>query len=257
MWIDNHTHINMLEDGVVQSIDQAILDAKNVGIERLINIGTHPDDLELVYQTTQKYFPNVLCTLGLHPHEAKFYDEKIESTIMTLAKNKEVIGIGEIGLDFFYNHSDHDVQKKVFIRQMEMAEQLDLPVEIHTRDAEKETIEVLKMFKKVKGAIHCFSGSQWLADESLAIGYNISISGIVTFKKADVLQNIVKNLPLDRIHVETDAPFLAPVPMRGKKNVPAYLIHTAEFVAKLKGVSNEELQKAIWKNTTQMFAKFI
>lgn len=252
MWIDNHTHINMLEN----NIETTLSAAKAVGVERLIDIGTHPDDLELVYQTALKHFPSILCTLGLHPHEAKFYDEKIENTIKTFSKKKEMIGIGEIGLDFYYTHSEKEIQKNVFRRQMELAEELNMPVEIHTRDAEKDTISILKEFKNVKGIIHCFSGTQWLADESLSLGYNISISGIVTFNKATELQKVVSNLPLDRIHIETDAPFLAPVPMRGKKNEPSYLVHTAAFVARLKGVTEGELQKTIWISTQKMFPKF-
>ncbi len=238
------------------SAAEAIEAAKSVNIERFINIGTHPDDIEAVYNTTKKFFPLIQCTLGLHPHEAKHYTKDIEKMIRTFAESKEVIAIGEIGLDFYYNHSDKNIQLDVFETQMQMAADLGLPVEIHTRDAEKETIEILKKFETVKGVIHCFTGTPWLADEAMRLGYNISISGIVTFPKANDLQATVKNLPLDRIHIETDAPFLAPVPMRGRENIPAYLAHTAKFVATLKDVSESELALQLQKNTTKIFPKF-
>lgn len=252
MWIDNHTHINMLEI----SASEAIEAAKSAGVERYINIGTHPDDIEAVFETTKKFFPLIQCSLGLHPHEAKHFNPDIDKMIRKFAESKEVIAVGEIGLDFYYNHSDKDVQMNVFERQMQMAADLGLPVEIHTRDAEPETIQVLKKFPQVKGVIHCFTGTPWLATEAMKLGYNISISGIVTFPKAIDLQNTVKALPLDRIHIETDAPFLAPVPMRGRKNVPAYLAHTAKFVAQLKNVSESDLAKQLQENTKRIFPKF-
>ena len=161
-----------------------------------------------------------------------------------------------MGLDYYYSNATHDVQKKSFRRQLEIAVEHDMPVEIHTRDAEPDTVEILQEFGgKVRGLLHCFTGSQWLADQGLALGLNISISGIVTFKNADALRSVVKTIPLDRLHVETDAPFLAPMPHRGKSNEPALMVHTAQKVAELKGVTLEQLSEATNANAKKLFHK--
>jgi TatD DNase family protein len=170
--------------------------------------------------------------------------------------DREVLAVGEVGLDFYYEHSPRDIQTKVFRNQLELAQEFNLPIEIHTRDAEKETIEMVKAFGgKIRGLVHCFSGSQWLADEALALGLNLSISGIVTFPKAEELRQVVKSIPLERIHVETDAPFLTPVPFRGKKNTPALVVHTAQKVAELHGISLEQLAQQVRENALQLFPK--
>ncbi len=253
-WIDTHTHFGMLEG----SPEEALELAKSQGVYRFINIGTTPDDHGPVLQFAQKNYPSVFCTLGIHPHDAKLYNDAVEASIRVNSLQKEVIAIGEIGLDYYYMNSSLEEQKFAFEKQLQIAADLNLPVEIHTRDAEKDTIDILKKFKgSVKGLLHCFTGTQWLADEALKLGFNISISGVVTFKKATELQEVVRSLPLDRIHVETDAPFLAPMPHRGKKNTPAYVIHTADFVAQLKGISLEVLSDQILENTKKLFPKFI
>jgi TatD DNase family protein len=253
MWIDTHTHFGMLEGGAEQGLELA----KSQGVDKFINIGTNPEDHEEVYEFSKKHYPTVFCTLGVHPHDAKIYTDDVDKYLREKAKNKEVVAIGEIGLDYYYLNSSKEEQILAFERQLQVASDLGLPVEIHTRDAEPDTIEVLKKFPKVKGLLHCFTGTQWLADEALKIGFNISISGVVTFKNAQDLRDTVKSLPLDRIHVETDAPFLAPVPQRGKKNTPAFVVHVGEFVAELKGVTKEELSAQILKNTKALFSKFV
>ncbi len=251
-WIDIHAHLNMLEEGPEKALELA----QEAGVKRIITIGTEPQDHQLVLDLAQKYYPQVYCTLGVHPHEGVVYTEEVGQFIEKHATAKEVVAIGEIGLDYYYNQSPVEDQKKAFRAQMAIAEKLGMPVQIHTRDADEDTVEILKEFKgKVTGVIHCFTGTEWLAMESLALGYNISISGVVTFKNADSLRETVKKVPLDRIHVETDAPFLAPVPKRGKKNTPAYVLHTAEFVSELKGVSLETLCEQTRKNALKMFPK--
>lgn len=251
-WIDIHAHLNMLEEGV----DAAIHNAQSVGVKKIITIGTDPADHPLVLDIARKYYPDVYCTLGVHPHDGKVYTEEVGKFIEAHAADREVVAVGEIGLDYYYNQSPVEDQKHAFRAQLEMAKRTGLPVEIHTRDAEADTIEILKEFKgDVRGVIHCFTGTEWLAKEALDVGFNISISGVVTFKNADSLRETVKMLPLDRIHVETDAPFLAPIPMRGKKNTPAYVLHTAEFVANLKGLSIETLCEQTKKNAQDMFPK--
>lgn len=251
-WIDVHTHINMLE----LNMDEALKEARANGVERMITIGTGHDDLEKVIQYSRENAPEVYGTLGFHPHDAKTYDQAGEDIIQKGAKEPRIIGIGEIGLDYYYSHSEHEVQKTVFRRQMEIAQENDLPIEIHTRDAEDDTIEVLQAFKgKVRGLFHCFTGTMDLAKRGLDLGYNISISGVVTFKTADALREVVKYVPLDRLHLETDAPFLTPVPFRGTKNHPALMVHTAQVVADLKNVSLETLSEATRNNALGLFRK--
>jgi len=251
-WIDVHAHLNMLEEGV----EAAIENARQAGVHRIVTIGTEPQDHPLVLEIARKHFPRVYCTLGVHPHDGKVYTAAVGRYIEDNAADPCVVAIGEIGLDYHYNQSPKEEQIEAFRAQLSIAERTGLPVEIHTRDAEEDTIRLLNEFKgRVKGIIHCFTGTRWLAEQALDLGFNISISGVVTFKNADDLRATVKMLPLDRIHVETDAPFLAPIPMRGKKNTPAYVVHTAKFVAELKGVTLEELCEQTRKNALAMFPK--
>jgi TatD DNase family protein len=251
-WIDVHTHLNMLE----ADAEAVLAAAAKEGVERMITIGTGADDHAKVVAYTEKFSPVVCGALGYHPHDAKDYTPEAETYMRAHLNDAGIVAVGEIGLDYYYNHSPHDVQRDVFRRQMALAEEFKLPVEIHTRDAEADTVEILKEFKgRVKGLLHCFTGTQWLADEALAIDYNISISGVVTFKTAEALRAVVKTVPLDRLHIETDAPFLTPVPFRGKKNEPAFLVHTAQVVADLKGVTIEELARATGENARKLFPR--
>lgn len=251
-WIDVHSHLNMLEEGV----EAAIENAKAAGVRRLITIGTEPGDFNTVLDIAHKYFPEVYCTLGVHPHDGKVYTAEVGRFIEEHCADPAVVAIGEIGLDYYYDQSPREEQKAAFRAQLEIARRTRMPVQIHTRDADEDTVEILKEFAgQVTGIIHCFTGTEWLARECLNLGFNISISGVVTFKNAESLRAIVKMLPLDRIHVETDAPFLAPIPMRGKKNTPAYVIHTAKFVADLKEISEAELSQQTKLNALKMFPK--
>lgn len=251
-WFDVHAHLNMLEDSPEESLQKAIA----AGVEKIITIGTEPKDHQVVLDLARKFYPRVFCTLGVHPHEGVVYSDEVEKFIDAHLPEKEVVAVGEIGLDYHYNHSPKEDQRNAFRLQLALAEKHKLPVQIHTRDAEEDTVEILKEFKgKVTGIIHCFTSSAWLAKETLDLGYNISFSGIVTFKNAHDLRAVAKDVPLDRMHVETDAPFLAPVPQRGKKNTPAFVVHTAQFVADLRGISVEELSRATCANAYKMFPK--
>lgn len=253
-WIDMHAHLDKLPEGA----DAALKLAYDAGVTQVVTIGTEPADHAVVLALSQKYFPQVFCTLGVHPHEAGLYTDEVETWIRENAADRGVVAVGEIGLDYYYDHADRNVQRNSFERQLELAKSLKLPVEIHTRDAEEDTVEILKKFKgEVKGIIHCFTGSEKLAFDCLDLGLNISISGVVTFKNAESLRSTVKKLPLDRIHVETDAPFLAPIPMRGKPNTPAFMIHTANFVRSLKDVDAEKFMEQMTLNARQMFPKII
>lgn len=253
-WIDVHAHLEMLEEGP----DEALKAAFASGVQRVVTIGTEPADHPVVLSLAEKYYPQVYCTLGIHPHHGAVWTEEAGQFIRDNLSRKEVIGIGEIGLDYYYKNSPIEEQKHCFRKQLELAAETKMPVEIHTRDAEQDTVEILQDFKgQVSGLIHCFTGSAWLAEQCLALGYNISFSGVVTFKNAESLRDVCRSVPLDRIHVETDAPFLAPIPMRGKKNTPAYVVHTAEMVAQLKNVTLEELSQATNANARQLFPKII
>lgn len=251
-WIDVHTHLNMLE----VPAEQALKSASDLGVHNVITIGTCPDDLPIVLGLAKKYFPQVACTLGIHPHEAELWNAEVEKFIRQEALLPHVVALGEMGLDYYYNNAPKDVQIRAFREQMQMAADLKMPVEIHTRDAEPDTHIILKEFAgKVGGLLHCFTGTWELAGPALDLGFDISISGVVTFKNAADLREVVKKVPLDRLHVETDAPFLAPIPHRGKKNEPAWVTHTAALVAELKGVRIEELSLKTRQNASRLFPK--
>ncbi|MBY0555318.1 TatD family hydrolase [bacterium] len=254
-WIDVHCHLDRLEGGSELALKQAI----DVGVSRIITIGTEPADLPIVIDLAEKFSPHVFCTIGVHPHDGVKYNDEVGEFLRKNASHPRVVAIGEIGLDYYYNQSPKEEQIYAFREQLKIAADTGLPVEIHTRDAEEDTIKILEEFKgQVKGIIHCFTGTGNLAQQALDLGYNISISGVVTFKNADDLRNTVKNIvPLDRLHVETDAPFLAPVPMRGKSNTSAYVVHTAQVVADLKNVSLQTLSEQTKKNAEKLFFKLI
>lgn len=252
-WTDVHTHLNFLEI----SPEEAIRVGGELGLNRFITIGTEPDDLPIVLGLAEKH-PQVFCTLGIHPHEGKVFDDAVDNYLNANLSHKRVVAVGEIGLDYYYDNSPQDKQLEAFRAQMDIAEKFDLPVEIHTRDAEPDTIEILNEYKgRVKGIIHCFTGTQKLATAALDCGYNISFSGIVTFKNAQDLRDVCANTPVDRMHVETDAPFLAPVPMRGKKNQPDFMLYTAQFVAQLKGVPLVDFCQQMKTNAETMFPKLL
>ncbi len=254
-WIDVHCHLDRLEGGPEFALNLA----KESGVQRIITIGTEPNDLPIVIALSEKYAPHVFCTIGIHPHDGVKYNSEVGQFLRANASHPRVLAIGEIGLDYYYDQSPRPEQLVAFREQMQIAVDVGLPVEIHTRDAEADTIAILKEFHgRVKGLIHCFTGTPELAQAALDLGYNISISGVVTFKNAESLRTTVRDIiPIDRLHVETDAPFLAPVPMRGKTNTSAYVLHTAKVVAELKNVSLEVLSQQTKKNAEKLFFKLV
>lgn len=248
-WTDVHTHLNMLDIPV----ESAVEEAADVGVERMITIGTEPKDwLEVIHFS--KTFPQVKGALGVHPHSAKLYNDEVEKTLREKLDEAGIIACGEIGLDYYYEYSEKEKQKEAFYRQMLVAKEKKLPVEIHTRSAEEDTITTLKQFSdSVRGLLHCFTGTWSLARSALDLGFNISFSGVITFKKAEELREVCRKVPLDRLHLETDAPYLAPVPQRGKKNKPAWMVHTAQVVADLHKVSLSELSRQTQSNYKNLF----
>ena len=261
--IDVHCHLDKLKI----PFEEALANAAAVGVTRVITIGTEPSDHPVVLGYAQKYFPQVACTLGIHPDEAELWTEGVNDWIRSkvnsadVTESRGIVAIGEIGLDYYDENgkrqkASRDIQLNAFRRQMDLAYELGLPVEIHTREADDDCAMVLNEYKgRVTGILHCFTSSMALAKSAIESGFDISISGVVTFKNAESLRDVVKFVPMDRLHVETDAPFLAPVPQRGKSNVPQFVVHTAQAVAELKGVSLEELASITRANAKRLFPK--
>jgi len=257
MFIDSHAHIDGSEFDADR--DQVIERALAAGITTILNVGTGDPNSEAFERAIElgSNYDSVYTALGTHPHDARHYDDRAEEKTKRLIKTSpRVLAWGEIGLDFHYDNSPRDVQKTVFARQLRNASELDLPVIIHTREAETETIEILRTeFADAsrRGVFHCFSGSLALAKAALDFGFLISFSGIVTFKKADELRAVAKYVPLERLLIETDCPFLAPVPFRGKRNEPAYVVEVARCIAEVREVDVAEIAQATTTNFCRLF----
>ena len=256
MIIDSHCHLNY--EPMSFSLKETIKRANNDGVKYLLTISTEDKSFNKILKIIQE-FKCVYGTYGIHPHEAKNHNKiKAEDVIKKVKSDKKIIGIGESGLDFYYNHSEKNDQIKCFEEHITAAQELQIPIVVHTRSAEKETLEIIKK-KKIerdfKVLIHCFTGSKDFAFKLLDLGAYISASGVVTFKKSEDLANTFKEIPTDRMLVETDAPYLAPVPLRGKPNEPSYIIHTVKFLSKIKELSFEDLSNTTSKNFFNLFGK--
>ena len=253
MWVDSHCHLN--DERYCDDLDEVITRAKQAGVETCVSICTDLKEAQAVLDIAIKY-DNVFCSVGVHPHEAQLPEniKDLAKVLNDFALHDKVIALGETGLDYYYEHSPRAEQREAFATHIAVAKSTKLPLIVHTRDAEQDTIDLLSKEKgNITGVIHCFSGSQDLANKSLDLGFYISISGIVTFKKADELREIVKTVPLDRLLLETDAPYLTPIPHRGKRNEPAMMVHTAQVVADLKGVELTKLAEVTSQNFRDLF----
>jgi TatD DNase family protein len=256
MFIDSHAHIDGPE--FESDRDEIIERARAAGVSVILNVGTgdpHSGAFERAVALGQKY-DSVYTALGTHPHDARFYDDQAEEKIKSLVTGERVLAWGEIGLDFHYDNSPRDAQVEVFKRQLRAARECEVPVVIHTREAESETIDILKTEydgAERRGVFHCFSGSKDLAQRALELGFMISFSGIVTFKKADELRDVAQSVPLDRLLIETDCPYLAPIPYRGKRNEPAYVVEVARCLAGIHGVEVEEIGRVTSHNFVSFF----
>ena len=257
MFIDSHAHI----DGPEFDVDRAevIQRAHAAGVSIILNIGTgdpHSGALERAVALSES-IDSVYAAIGTHPHDARLYDQQAEDRIKGLAKRSpRVIAWGEIGLDFHYDHSPRDVQVDVFKRQLRAAREYDLPVVIHTREADRETIEILQTEyagSNHRGILHCFSGGAELAMGAINLDFLVSFSGIVTFKKAEELRAIAKRVPLDNLLIETDCPYLTPIPYRGKRNEPAYVVEVARCLAEVHGIEVEEMGRITARNFCRLF----
>ena len=252
MLIDSHVHLDDIKfDG-----DRHILieNFKNNNIELVINIGADLKSSVASVDLANKY-PNIYAAIGVHPHSAKEVNTMVMEQLKELALNEKVIAIGEIGLDYYYDNSPRDIQRKWFIEQLKLAKELDLPVIIHTRDAMGETFDILKNNQNgnVRGVLHCYSGSPEMALEYIKMGFYISLGGPVTFKNARLVREVAEAVPLDKLLIETDCPYLTPEPYRGKRNEPVYVKYVAEKIAEVKKISYDELVKATNENTKRLF----
>ena len=255
MLIDSHCHLEY--KGLVEDQAGVLTRAREAGVGAFLNISTKESEWEQVVATANRE-ADVFASVGIHPHNTDDHEDLGRAKLLAATENDRVIGIGETGLDYFYEHSDRDTQAKLFRMHIDVARETGLPVIIHTRDAEDDTIEILRD-EMEKGAfpalIHCFTASSEFGRKVLDLGLTISLSGIVTFKNAKELQETAKHVPADRLLVETDSPFLAPVPNRGKVCEPAFVADTARFVAELRGEQPERLADQTTANFMRLFSK--
>ena len=252
MLVDSHCHLDFPD--FAPERDAVIGRAFAAGIGTMLTICTRLDQFDGV-RTIAESDPRIWCSVGAHPHEAADHATLIADRLVALAAHPRVVGIGETGLDFHYDLSPHDVQERVFRAHIAASQATGLPQIIHAREADSEIAAILAAEKPPPGVLHCFTGSRALAEAAVDLGFYISISGIVTFRNAEDLRAIVRDVPLDRLLVETDAPYLAPVPYRGKRNEPAFVTATAAAVAALKGIEAEELAAVTTANFFRLFAK--
>ena len=254
MIVDSHCHLDY--PSLYNQLDDVIQRAERNNIKKLLTICTTLESFDKIKIIIKKY--NLIYgTFGIHPHETEKHQKIDSKYIVNIKKNNsKVIGVGETGLDYYYNHSDKKIQKKSFIEHIHSAKELNIPIIVHSRDAEHDTFEIIKTAKKnskLKVLIHCFTGTKDFAKKLLDIGCYISISGIVTFKNSTELSDTASYIPLDRLLVETDSPYLAPSPLRGKANEPSFIVHTIAKLSKIKNVSSEIIEEKTTKNFKELF----
>ena len=250
-FVDTHSHIDMIEEIALEEI---IKSANQSGVKKIIIPSADEDSFEPIIEICEQY-ENVFCMLGVFPEEVKKWTDKTSEKILALAKNnKKVVGIGEIGLDYYWDTSFTDLQKEVFIRQIELANELNLPIAVHDREAHKDTFDIITKYNKCSDVLlHCFSGSVEFARECVKAGFYLALGGVVTFKNAKKMKDVAIDIPLERLMLETDAPYLTPVPYRGKTNQPKYIPLIAQEIANLREISIEEVAVQTTKNAEKVF----
>ncbi len=253
MLFDSHSHVD--DKRFNEDRDKVIERAKARGLKYIVNPGCDLATSKAALDLAKRY-DMVYAAIGMHPHEAKHCDQLTLDVFSEMAKEKKVVAIGEIGLDFHYDHSPRDVQRMVFVEQIRLAQTLNLPIIIHSREADGEVFDTLRLEEAFATGVlmHCYSGSAELARQYVKLGAYISIAGPVTFKNARKLVEVVEIVPLDRLMIETDAPYLAPMPFRGKRNEPSYVHYTCQKVADIKGISYEAVAEATCQNAKRFFA---
>ncbi len=251
--IDSHCHLDFPE--FAPELDDVVARARAAGVGRMLTICTRLSKFDQVLAVAER-FDRMFCTVGVHPHEAANEAGVALPRILELARHPKVVGIGEAGLDYYYDKSPREKQQEVFALHIDAARHSGLPIIVHSRDADEDTVRLLQdgaAKGNLRGVIHCFTATQYLADAALEMGFYISLSGIVTFKNAEALRQVAKTVPLDRLLVETDAPYLAPMPMRGKRNEPGFVKHTAVYVAGMLGLGFDELARRTTQNFERLF----
>lgn len=253
MFIDTHAHLTFPEYQI--DLPEVIKRAKEANLEAIINIALDDAAIRSSLRIAEEYPGYIFNAAGLHPQDASEWNEEIPQKIRELAKDKKIIAIGETGLDYHYKLSPLEKQKEVFRKFLQLSQELNLPAVIHSREASKDIMLIIHEENqgKLKGVLHCFSGDMDLAKEALDIGLLISFTGNITFPKADEIRNAAKEIPLDRIMIETDCPFLSPQAFRGKRNEPAYVVKIAEQIAEVKGITLEEVAAQTTKNAKRFF----
>ncbi len=253
--VDSHCHLDFPD--FAAEVDDVVARAQAAGVGLMVTISTKVSEFDKILAIAER-FPNVYCSVGIHPHEAASEPETDTATLVKLAAHPKVVGIGETGLDYYYEHSPREPQMRCFLAHIAAARETGLPLIVHTRDADEDTAAVLtqEMGKGAfPGLLHCFTSSPALAAKALDLGFYISMSGILTFKSAAELQETARGIPLDRLLVETDSPYLAPIPKRGKRNEPSFVVHTAAKLAELKDVSVDTLARTTSENFLRLFSR--
>lgn len=251
MLIDSHAHLNDKRFDLDR--EYLIKNLEKNGIELVVNVGADMESSRASVELADKY-DNIYAAVGIHPHSATEMNQETLKEIEELSKREKVVAIGEIGLDYFYDNSPRDIQREAFRTQIRLAKRLNMPIVVHTRDADEDTLEILKEEREgLRGIIHCFSSDRVQMKEYLDLGFFIAFGGPVTFKKTDELKEAAKIVPLEKLLVETDAPYLAPMPYRGKRNEPIFVKETAALIANLKGMMLDDLAVQTVKNTKEIF----
>lgn len=251
MLIDSHAHLN--DERFDLDREYLIKNFKKNGIELVVNVGADMESSRASVELAENY-ENIYAAVGIHPHSATELNQANLLEIEEMAGGEKIVAIGEIGLDYFYDNSPRDIQRQAFREQIRLAKRLDMPIVVHTRDADADTLEILKEEREgLKGVIHCFSSDRAQMEEYLDLGFFIAFGGPVTFKKTDELKEAAKIVPLEKLLVETDAPYLAPMPYRGKRNEPIFVKETAALIANLKGIMLDDLALQTVKNTKEIF----
>lgn len=250
--IDSHAHLD--EERFDEDRDELIKSLKENAISYVINPSSDMETSRRVVKLSNRY-NNIFAAVGIHPHDAEGFKEEDLDELRELSKDEKVVAIGEIGLDYYYDNSPREIQKDVFRKQLELSHELDLPVIIHTRDAMGDTYDILKEFEgRVRGVMHCYTGSIEMAEKFMKLGFYISIAGPVTFKNAVNVREMAKQIPLERLLIETDSPYLAPVPNRGKRNDPTNVRYVADMLANLKEIQIDKIIEHSRENTVKLFS---
>lgn len=253
MLVDTHAHIS--DPQLASDIDMVVERARQADVTTIINVGDNVERSQLALEQAELY-SSMWAAVAVHPHEAESLDNNSLEQLRAMSQNPKAVAIGEIGLDYYYDTPDREIQQDAFWRQIELAREVGLPIIVHDREAHADTLSILKEAAAagVTGVLHCFSGSYELAMEVIDLGFYISIAGTVTFKNAKRPVEVASRIPIDSLLIETDSPYLAPVPLRGKRNEPAYVRYTAEKIAELRGIPLEQLAQITSKNAFRLFS---